>query len=326
MADDLDWRHRGRAGPDPSFPSLRTAPTSAAAPLSVGGRLRIARGMPQAVLKVLSYRRGADAVRRTLAYIAGKAGDRIVVEGDLMVEGKEARAALLADWSRDFSTRTNGRDVAHLEVSAPPGSDRAKLHAAARAFATETFGATHQFALAEHRDTAHPHCHMLVKLKGHDGRMLDPRKATLARWRETFAKAARAQGLLLDASPRMARGAPPRSRSRSRIAIDQRGASASNDAAQQQRQRPTEHNPHAAARLRDRLGVERDEFYRAAQRLSRTADINPNPADRRRYQGMAQELVAFGDKLGTLQRTPRAALETAMLRQRDKDVDLDLTD
>lgn len=206
----VSWRRIGRVSRAESLdfrPRRRTA-----RPLSLAEEGRIARGDAQAVVRILSFRRGTAAVLRTARYIAGKASGALLVEG-----GDELAYAalpdLVDDWSRDFARRANGRDVMHLEVSAPPGMNRVALRAAAATFAESVFG-ERQYLLAEHRDTAHPHCHLLVKLGGSHRDRLDPRKADLARWREAFASAARDQGLALAASSCAARGVRPAGASR----------------------------------------------------------------------------------------------------------------
>jgi hypothetical protein len=304
MTDDpIRWRKVGREAtkgrPDKVL-GVRRRPKPAAPsapPLSVAARVRIARGTPQAVVKVLSYRRGLDAVRSTAAYVVGKAGHRFVVEGDIEVSGQDARNGMVRDWSRDFSGRKNGRDVVHMEMSAPPGADRDKLFAAARSFVATTFGPNHQYALAEHRDTKHPHCHLLVKLRGHDGRQLDPRKRDLSQWREAFAAAARAQGLDLDASPRAARGVARKSQSRVMVALRRRGRMLDVDRAEKAPPGAVD----AFLRARgERLAQERDAYRIAALRLERSAKAAPSPDEQARLRDMARDVFAFGERLPQL--------------------------
>lgn len=287
--DDLSWRKVGRAKPDrPSsrpIPRKQPPPAAATCPISVAERVRIAQRLPQAVVKVLSYRRGHDAVARTAAYVIKKAGGEFVVEGDIAVAGDAARGALVRDWERDFSTRKNGRDVMHMEMSAPPGSDRDRLFAAARAFAAATFGPNHQYALAEHRDTKHPHCHLLVKLRGHDGRALDPRKRDLETWRKGFAEAARAEGLMLDASPRAVRGVARRGVSRAVLEAQRRGKVPARQP----------HEPYVRAQAA-RHAEERDAFRIAALRLARTADGAASADERARLKAMAGDLARFAQE------------------------------
>jgi hypothetical protein len=60
------------------------------------------------------------------------------------------------------------------------------------------------FAL--HTDEPHPHVHLTVKMLGFDGKRLNPRKADLQAWRESFAQEMRDQGIDAEATPRSSRG------------------------------------------------------------------------------------------------------------------------
>lgn len=283
--DPLSWQRKGRAGhaDPPPLPQARRN----ASDIGIAERVRIARGYPQAVVRVLSYRSGHDAVRRTLAYVTSKSEGRFVVEGDVEVEGAESQRTLLRDWMRDFGMRAGGRDVVHLELSAPPDSDRDSVFAAARAFAAGTFGATHQYALAEHRDTAHPHCHLVLKLRGYNGRALDPRKSDLARWRAAFAACARDQGLALASSPRAERAAPRVHVSRAIVALRRRGIIVEQDRA-------------GRAPAGERADWRRAEvsraFERDAARLLKAAREASAPGEAERLERMAADLQSFASK------------------------------
>jgi hypothetical protein len=308
--DELNWHRRGRTAAE-----LRRRPTrrersgsppeggGASPRLTVADRVQIARGaaMPQAVCKILKFRRGQEAVRRTLAYVLSKADWAYVVEGDAEAKGKTSAAAMLDDWKADFTTRANGRDVMHMEVSAPPGSDRDTVFAAARAFAAEAFEGR-QYALAEHRDTKHPHCHLVVKLKGDDGRSLNPRKADLARWRERFAHHARANGLALEASSRAARGVGRKGVSQPVYQLRRRGVVPGTDAARaaaaiaDYREGRVAPNAFEAAQAA-RNAAERRAFAVEAKRVKRAAEASTDDRERDELAAMARDLAAFAQGL-----------------------------
>lgn len=219
-ADDINWRRVGRAAPADRL-DWRPHRGSAARP-GLAEHVAGGRGRPQAVVRVLSYRRGAGTVKRTAAYLTRKAGERFVIEGDIELSGRDALLDVIDDWSRDFTARVNGRDAVHLELSAPPGYDRERVFAAIRAFAEAMFGERHQYVLVEHRDTPHPHAHLLLKLQASNGRHLDPRKADLAAWRRAFALAACREGVPLAASSCRERGVEPRGVSRAILEVGRR--------------------------------------------------------------------------------------------------------
>lgn len=339
MADEeISWRRRGRTATEPKAKIGRAEQTArsspgggaAAARLTPAERVRIARRAPQAVLKVMKFRQGRDAVRRSLVYAIGKADWRFHVEGDVEQRGEGSVAALLDEWEQDFSTRKNGRDVVHIELSCPPGYDRDRVHAAARAFADAAFGANNSYALAEHRDTKHPHCHLLVKLKGHDGTTLNPRKADLARWRGLFAEKGREQGLDLDASPRAARGVGTKGVTQSVYQLRRRGQVPSTDIARAE----AATRDFAAGRTRRnvfedaqaaRNAAERAAFARDAARLRRAAEAASDPGDRDALRAVADELAAFAKTLPA-PRSERQALLEELARNRaarDRSTDLE---
>ena len=57
-----------------------------------------------------------------------------------------------------------------------------------------------------HTHQANPHVHLSVRAEGKDGQRLNPRKADLRRWRETFAEKLRELGIEAEASPQITRG------------------------------------------------------------------------------------------------------------------------
>jgi hypothetical protein len=57
-----------------------------------------------------------------------------------------------------------------------------------------------------HTDTPRPHVHLSICSRGHAGERLNPKKADLELWRQTFAQALRDRGVEAEATPRRARG------------------------------------------------------------------------------------------------------------------------
>ena len=57
-----------------------------------------------------------------------------------------------------------------------------------------------------HDHQANPHVHLSVRATGRDGSRLNPRKADLHRWRETFAEKLRGYGIEAEASRQATRG------------------------------------------------------------------------------------------------------------------------
>jgi type IV secretion system T-DNA border endonuclease VirD2 len=84
--------------------------------------------------------------------------------------------------------------------------DREAFKNAARDFTDAEIRPLSDAILAFHDDTAHPHAHVTVRGRRHDGRAFNPRPRDLEIWRERFAAALRNRGIEAEATPRFARG------------------------------------------------------------------------------------------------------------------------
>ena len=94
-----------------------------------------------------------------------------------------------------------------------PGSVNAEaVKDAVRALAVQEFGGRHDYAMALHTDTRHPHVHLTLRTVGEDGGKLNLRKADLQRLRDSFAEKLRHRGIEAESTPRHARGATRRGR------------------------------------------------------------------------------------------------------------------
>jgi len=174
--------------------------------LSRGERLRAARGVRQAIVKVRSFPRGAKGVKKCMSYISREGKLSLEKGTGELIRGLEQQRELVRDWAVDFDKRPDSRDGAHVIFSMPPGSDPEALRRAVRSTGGRAFP-DNEWVFAIHEDKKHPHAHMIVKMRGREKNLkLDPKKADLHRLREIFAEAAREQGVELAASPRAARG------------------------------------------------------------------------------------------------------------------------
>lgn len=171
---------------------------------------RIARRVPEVMVKITGRTRDGGHLKNHLAYIGrngklpleGADGERIQSRGQV--------AMLVGDWMAEVEAdprrRKDSAVSLSIVLSMPPGTDPFRMHDASRAFAGRTFGASHPYVFAFHTEERHPHVHLTVRTLGHDGHKLNPRKADLERWRQTFAAALRDRGVEAEATPRRARG------------------------------------------------------------------------------------------------------------------------
>lgn len=166
---------------------------------------------PEVMVKITGTGRDMRSIRASARYVSRR--ESLPLEdarGDSYV-GTGAVADALATWEKGGAgaaipkTSGNRRESLNIVLSMPADVDRPSVARAARTFAARTFS-NHDYLIADHSDTEHPHSHLIVRMTGHDGRRLNPRKADLARWRETFADSLREQGLDANATRRSVRG------------------------------------------------------------------------------------------------------------------------
>ncbi len=284
---------RRRRRQSPALPSKKGAGWSG----SLKQRARAAQGLPQAVVKVTSYNSGVKNAGRRMEYAARENDDTLETERGEIVEGKGEIRALAEEWAADFGTRKRSRDTMALIVSVPAETDKAAAHKAARAFLAETFGDNHRYVFAGHDDTKHYHVHVVVKMRGENGRQLRTDRVVLQGWRESFAEAAKEQGIMLDASPRYARGkgrkAPPRPvyqmRARGEVPEVDRAAAAEAVAAARQGRATTDFEQRQAATN----GRERVEYARQAASVAVAAGGIEDEAKRVRAMETAGRLADF---------------------------------
>ncbi|OLP62709.1 hypothetical protein BJF93_00975 [Xaviernesmea oryzae] len=125
---------------------------------------------------------------------------RLPSENDAVLE--EAKA-----WKRDLRSQER-RDVAHIVLSAKPGTPKDAFVGAARAMLAREF-ADHRYLFALHEDRKHLHIHAVVKMRAESGQRLHPKIEDLRRWRVVLAAEARERNIPMDAVSRFERANPP---------------------------------------------------------------------------------------------------------------------
>lgn len=171
----------------------------------------VVRRAPQVMVKVTGGGRSMRGIAAHFRYIS-KNG-RLDIEDDLgeTIKGPRAVRHLVDDWrfsgslipeEADASAR---REAFNIMLSMPRGTDPLAVLRAAREFARVELDG-HKYLMVLHDHQANPHVHVSVRAEARDGRRLNPRKADLHRWRETFAEKLRDLGIDAEASRRAARG------------------------------------------------------------------------------------------------------------------------
>jgi len=174
--------------------------------------------VPEVMIKVTGGGRSVGAVWRHLRYIDRRGGLELETDDGERLRAKGAERALLEDWGlalqeREGKIRYSGlpgrkpaKLVHNLMFSMPKGTPQAKLLAAVRHFAQETFALQHRYAMVLHTDQDHPHVHLVLKAVSEQGMRLNICKETLRQWRRDFAEALRGQGVAANATERAVRG------------------------------------------------------------------------------------------------------------------------
>ena len=276
---------RGRGGP----PREVRAST-----LSIAERLRAARGVPQAVVKISKYLKGREACRKNWLY--NSRGEKLALEteeGELL-RTREDQLSVLDAWALRFCTRKNSRDQANIIVSSVPGSSPEAVQRAARAFGKDAFK-DRRYHFVLHNDKRHPHVHFAVEMQGRE-KKFDPRKKDLRRWRELWAEKAREQGIDMACSSRAARGVGRRGQKLPLHHMQQRGVTpgVTRLAVKEVATPGAETAWETYARARN--AAERQAYRQSANELRASAK-KASAADRPKLEAAAGELEQFADRM-----------------------------
>jgi hypothetical protein len=190
------------------LPSLNSSISKRAQAIRRRIHATVAVRSPQVMVKVTGGGRGMAAIAAHFRYIS-KNGQR-TIEDDRGVEheGKEALRDLVDQWRHGGSfidEVSHRREAFNVMLSMPHGTDPQALKAAAREFAHVEL-AGHRWVMVLHDHQANPHVHLSVRAESMTGDRLNPRKADLQRWRETFAERLRGVGIDAEATRQATRG------------------------------------------------------------------------------------------------------------------------
>lgn len=265
------------------------------------------RKAPEVMVKISGGGKDMRSIKAHMDYISRNGAVELEDEQGRVHQGKEDVRAVRDDWRGGGIPYEDGtkREAFNIVLSMPPGTNRQAVKDAARLFAAELFG-NHQYVFAAHDDEKHPHVHLAVKAVDLDGVRLNPRKADLQNWRETFAEKLRAQGIDANATPRKARGIVRKAEKQAVVHIEQRGktprvkASRRADAEREASGVAVKPNP-----AQDRISVTRKDVQRAYGTAAR-ALAKGDAEDKQ----LAVEIVHFVQQM-----PPPITQHEAMVRQ-----------
>jgi hypothetical protein len=168
----------------------------------------VVRRAPQVMVKVTGGGRGMKAIAAHFRYISKNGRLDIEDERGETLRGKDTLQDLADDWRfggtliDDIGDR---REAYNVMLSMPRGTDPLTVQRAAREFAQIEL-ADHKYVMVLHDHQANPHVHISVRAESEHGKRLNPRKADLHRWRETFAEKLRGHGVEAEATRQATRG------------------------------------------------------------------------------------------------------------------------
>jgi hypothetical protein len=168
----------------------------------------VVRRAPQVMVKVTGGGRGMQAIAAHFRYISKNGRLDIEDERGETLRGRDAVHELTEDWRFGGSLIDEvgyRREAFNIMLSMPRGIDPLIVQRAAREFAQAEL-ADHKYVMVLHDHQANPHVHISVRAESKHGRRLNPRKADLYRWRETFAEKLRGYGIDAEATRQATRG------------------------------------------------------------------------------------------------------------------------
>lgn len=163
---------------------------------------------PEVFVRIVSHSHDANQVENDLLSISNHGAIELEDERGLSWFTEAMVRDLAKDWSQlQGRHRTGTRLTTNIVLSIPVEIDPGSLREAALAFARQQFGSNHQYVVALHTGSTHPHIQLTVLNFGHNGRRLHVKDGDPQAWREIFASELERCGVEAQATLRTARGA-----------------------------------------------------------------------------------------------------------------------
>jgi hypothetical protein len=285
--------------PPPRLRGLTTQQRAAAIRARIEATVRRA---PQVMVKVTGGGRGMKAIAAHFRYISKNGRLDIENERGETLRGKDSVRELAEDWRFGGSLIDevgDRREAYNIMLSMPRGTDPLIVQRAAREFAQAEL-ADHKYVMVLHDHQANPHVHISVRAESRHGRRLNPRKADLHRWRETFAEKLRGYGVEAEATRQATRG-----RNRNYDPLWRLKA----------REEGRLHTTRPTTKSSAQAGTTRAEAVEAWMHIGRALALSGDPADRQLARSIAtfiQEMPATRAAAGptrTVERAPAKSVD-----------------
>ncbi len=203
---------KARVVDDPARNGKKILPNNAQRASYVRGAIeRTLRRSPEVMVKITSKQeagRGMARIRPHLEYISRNGKLALEDQDGNTISGWAELKDLEHEWKHaglGIPETSSRREAINVIFSMASGTDAQILKEAVKSVAQSEFSG-HRYALAVHDDTNHTHVHLCLQAKNQTGKYLNPRKADLGRWRESFAQQLRNRGIDANATPRKTRG------------------------------------------------------------------------------------------------------------------------
>lgn len=204
-------------------------------PAAVSGRAiatmeRTARRVPEVMVRATGRQHGGGHVLANFSYISrlghgeGKQVALYTSDEEVLHDARDMQvlAQDWQEWEMGGDARRKGATSISMILSMPAGTDPERLRDAALDFAREEF-ANRSWVAALHVDRDHPHVHLTIARRDHDGRRFHPNRDDFFRYRQRFAEKLRARGIEANATPARARGIDPKHEPIAAIKVREKG-------------------------------------------------------------------------------------------------------
>jgi type IV secretory pathway VirD2 relaxase len=203
-----------------------------------GSRTGKGNGAPQVMLKITSFSSSAQKLAAHLDYISrngenavfdrygnrlsgfDEAGENANAREAVQLYGQEM--AVASEMAKQTKGRARSRVSMNMMLSMPAGTDKQAFDLAVGDFLSQEY-AVYDYLYTFHDDRDHYHAHVVVGLRGNDGRWLNPRKHQIAQWRQRFAASLQRRGIAARATPSYTQGKKKQGYRRDHAELAKRG-------------------------------------------------------------------------------------------------------
>jgi hypothetical protein len=170
-------------------------------------------GGHQVVINITGYSKSKNALSAHSSYLTSQTNRDNKIKEDTFktISGNDISKDNInkktkAWYELDGGDKGNSRIALKMVLSSPSGSNPRSVEKAVIRFSEKEFGKTNDYFHVLHTDTNNPHVHLVVRMRGYDGKKLDPRKSDLKKWRDAYGKELNKENINVISTTRASRG------------------------------------------------------------------------------------------------------------------------